>query len=113
YLARNQEVLGYIAFDDTIRENALTTLNKLREKMTFTILSGDKKPVVAKVAAQLGITHAEGEVLPEGKAEYIGRLKEQNFQVAMVGDGINDAAAMARADLGISLSTGNELASSQ
>ncbi len=104
---------GWIELADSVREDAAPTLRKLRQMgMTPRMLSGDAQSTAAAIAAQLGIEPAEvtAGVLPTGKAAEIESLREQGLQVAMVGDGSNDAPALAAAHIGIALGSGTDVA---
>jgi len=101
---------GIIAINDQLRSDAKTLVDALRASgIRMTILSGDRKPVVERIAHQLGGMESIAEVLPEDKDKIIQRLKEGGATVAMVGDGINDAAALSRADVGIALGSGTDV----
>ncbi|MBZ0272619.1 HAD-IC family P-type ATPase, partial [bacterium] len=102
---------GTIAVSDPPKDDAAQTVARLRE-MGFSVamLTGDARPTAAAVAARLGIEDVIAEVLPDKKAERIAQLQDEGRVVAMVGDGINDAPALARADLGIALSSGTDVA---
>lgn len=107
----NQVALGIIAIGDTIRVSAASTIANLRSRSIETVLlSGDNRMAAEKVAATLGINQVIAEVLPDEKASQIEVLKRQGYTVAMVGDGINDAPALAVADLGIAMGSGTDVA---
>lgn len=109
-LAKENEVLGLFALSDTLRDEAATTLTQLRESYRLILLSGDNQATVAAVATELGMTDYFAEVMPKQKASVIAELQQQGYQVAMVGDGINDAPALATADLGIAMGNGSGVA---
>ncbi len=98
-------------FGDTLRASAAATIQRLRAGGCETLLvSGDSRRVTAAVAERLGITRIHAQLLPADKAELVRRLRKEGARVAMVGDGINDAAAMARADLALAVYARGSLA---
>ncbi len=102
---------GLIAVRDTIRPEAAQTLAALRERgLTPVLVTGDNAPAAATVAAELGIADVRAEVLPEQKVEVLKELQGAGRKVAMVGDGVNDAAALAAADLSIAMGSGTDVA---
>ncbi|HUH29697.1 heavy metal translocating P-type ATPase [Gelidibacter sp.] len=104
-IRRNQEYIGIIALMDTPREAAKETLKKLKEIgiKRMIMLTGDNQKVADAVAKEIGLTDAWGSLLPEEKVDAIKKLKEQESKVAMVGDGVNDAPAMANSTVGIAM----------
>lgn len=101
---------GYIALHDPIREDTKTTIDTLQEQGVQTILlSGDRNKSVRSVAESLNITHWEGEVSPTRKAEKIQALQKDGHKVAMAGDGMNDAPALAQATVGIAMGHGSDI----
>jgi len=110
-LATKEEIIGYIALADTIRESAKVAVEKLQsDGIEVYMLTGDNERCAQKVALELGIKHFFAEVLPDGKAEAISKLKNEGKFVCMVGDGINDAPALAVADVAIAMSNGSDIA---
>ncbi|MDB5881768.1 MAG: copper-translocating P-type ATPase [Ramlibacter sp.] len=104
-------LLGLLAFGDTLKPSAAAAVRKLREQgIRSVLLTGDNRGSAAAVAAQLGIDEVRAEILPEQKAGIVAALKQGHALVAMVGDGINDAPALAAADVGIAMSTGTDVA---
>ncbi|HNM42315.1 heavy metal translocating P-type ATPase [Plasticicumulans sp.] len=104
-------VLGWFAFGDALRPGAREAIAALHaDGIDTVLLSGDRRPAAEAIARELGIGQVIAEVLPEDKAAAIERLKGQGRIVAMVGDGINDAPALAAADVGIALATGTAVA---
>lgn len=110
YLA-GDKVIGAIAFSDTVKESAKPAVAALKKLGIKTVmLTGDNLAAGRTVAAALGIDEVEAEVLPEQKTSALARLKAGGKIVAMVGDGINDAPALAAADVGIAMATGTDAA---
>ncbi|MGQ3053701.1 MAG: heavy metal translocating P-type ATPase [Roseateles sp.] len=104
-------LIGLLAFGDAIKASAAAAVKRLQEMGVKTVLvTGDNRGSAQAVGAQLGLDAIEWEVLPEDKARIVTRLKEGGQRVAMVGDGINDAPALAAADVGIAMSTGTDVA---
>ncbi|WP_408097157.1 heavy metal translocating P-type ATPase [Peredibacter sp. HCB2-198] len=113
YLIKKEpfEVLGFITFHDTIKPDAQLAVNKLHDLgIKSMMLSGDNQGSAETVARSLGIDKVKAEVLPGDKASVIQDLKKDGLIVAMVGDGINDAPALASADVGMAMSTGTDVA---
>ncbi len=105
------ELIGLLAFGDTIKPTALTAIKRLQTQGIITVLiSGDNQGSATHVAKQLGITQIYAQVLPEDKANILVQLKRTEGLLAMVGDGINDAPALAAADIGIAMSSGTDVA---
>jgi len=110
-LATKEQIIGYIALADTIRESAKVAIEKLQsDGIEVYMLTGDNERCAQKVAHELGIEHFFAGVLPNGKAEAITKLKNEGKFVCMVGDGINDAPALAVADVAIAMSNGSDIA---
>lgn len=110
-VARASELLGVIGLADTLRPEARAAVMQLRAMgMRLGMLSGDKHGVVAAIAQQLAIDKVAAELLPADKTRRIAEAKAMGLRVAMVGDGVNDAPALATADLGIAVGTGTDVA---
>ncbi len=104
-------VVGLLAVADPVKASTPEALAALREAgMRIVMLTGDNRATAKAVAERLGITEVEAEVLPEAKAAVVERLRGQGRVVAMAGDGVNDAPALAAADVGIAMGTGTEVA---
>jgi Cu+-exporting ATPase len=105
------KLLGCLAFSDPLKADAKSTIAHLHEQGLQTVLiTGDNQKAAERVAAQLGIRKVFAEVLPQDKARIVKELKADGRKVAMVGDGINDAPALAAADVGMAMATGTDVA---
>jgi len=111
YLAREAQVIAAFALADVIREESRIAVQKLHEMgIEVAMLTGDSKDVAKAVSEELGIDHYFAEVLPEDKDKKVMELQAQGKKVAMVGDGVNDAPALTRADIGIAIGSGTDVA---
>ncbi len=107
----SSELLGLIALDDEIREESYEAVEKLKSLgLEVSMLTGDNEKTAAYVAGELGLDSFFAEVLPEKKSSTIEELQEKGKRVAMVGDGVNDAPALVRADIGIAIGAGTDVA---
>jgi Cu+-exporting ATPase len=111
YVAIDGHVAAVIALADTVRDGAADALDALRNGgVRIVMLTGDNRITAQAVAAKLNITEVEADVLPEQKGDVVGRLQREGRVVAMAGDGVNDAPALATADVGIAMGAGADAA---
>jgi Cu+-exporting ATPase len=111
YVSINSKASAVVGITDPIRDSTQAALGALREEgIRLVMLTGDNRTTAEAVARQLGITEIEAEVLPEHKADVVARLKREGAVVAMAGDGVNDAPALAAADIGVAMGTGADVA---
>jgi P-type Cu+ transporter len=110
YLRLDRTVCAVLIFGDRLRKNSESTIASLGSAgYGLSIISGDADKTTAAIGARLGIEYTEGGKLPEEKARFISRLRKRGHTVAMVGDGVNDAPALAQADLAVALHSGSQL----
>ncbi|MDZ7678830.1 MAG: heavy metal translocating P-type ATPase [Acidimicrobiales bacterium] len=111
HVVRGGEVIGAIALEDQLRDASRDAVAQLHEAgVTVAMITGDAQQVADAVAAELGIDEVFAEVLPEDKDAKVEALQDRGRRVAMVGDGVNDAPALARADVGIAIGAGTDVA---
>jgi Cu+-exporting ATPase len=111
YVAADGVLVGLIAVNDPLRPTSSEAVGALQgDGVQVIMLTGDSRATAEAVARQAGIDRVEAEVLPEGKAQIVARLKSQGHKVAMAGDGINDAPALASADIGVAMGSGSDIA---
>ncbi len=111
YIANNNEVIGIIYVADTIKESSIEAVKGFREQgIDVYMLTGDNKETAEHIANQAGINNVYAELLPQDKENIIKEIQKKGIKTAMVGDGINDAPALIRSDLGIAIGAGTDVA---
>jgi Cu+-exporting ATPase len=110
-MVENDEVLCYFMLVDQIKESSKSAIKQLyaRQLKTY-MLTGDSEIVARYIASEVGLEHVQSEVLPEDKDQFIQSLQQQGYKVLMVGDGINDAPSLVRADVGMAIGEGTDIA---
>lgn len=111
WFADDEKALAVLAITDKIKDTSIAAIQKLQSMdIEVYMLTGDNEATAKAVSAQVGIHHYQAEVLPEEKADFVKKLQSQGKKVAMVGDGINDSTALARADVSIAMGKGSDIA---
>ena len=111
YIAEGNQLIGVILVSDVIKETSIEAVKRFKEKnIAVYMLTGDNKQSAEHIAAQAGIENVYSELMPQDKEAVIKQLQNKGLKVAMVGDGINDAPALMRADLGIAIGAGTDVA---
>ena len=113
FVARDRKCLGWVGLQDQTRKEARASLAELKESgvRRISMISGDRQPVATRVAQEIGCEESKGECLPQTKVEFVRGVKSKGYKVAVVGDGVNDAPALAAGDIGIAMgAAGSEVA---
>ena len=111
YLIKGHELLGYVAVGDEIKKNAASLIKQIKAlNITPVMLTGDNEKVAQNIAQKLGITEVHSGLMPADKQKIVATLQNQGNKVMMVGDGINDAPSLAKADIGVAIGAGTDVA---
>jgi Cd2+/Zn2+-exporting ATPase len=113
FVARDGHCVGWVGMQDKTRAEAKEALAELKEAgvRRISMISGDRQPVATRVAAEIGCEEAKGDCLPQNKVEFVRAVKAKGYKVAVIGDGVNDAPALAAGDIGIAMgAAGSEVA---
>jgi Cd2+/Zn2+-exporting ATPase len=113
FVARDGQCIGWVGLQDQTRREARESLAELKESgvRRIAMISGDRQPVATRVAHEIGCEEAKGECLPQTKVDFVRSVKSKGYRVAVVGDGVNDAPALAAGDIGIAMgAAGSEVA---
>ena len=111
YLLQDSNLLGYVAVGDKVKKTAISLIKELKAQNIIPVmLTGDNENVADSIAEKLGITEVYSGLLPEDKQKIIGKYQANGNKVMMVGDGINDAPSLAKADIGVAIGTGTDVA---
>ena len=113
FVAAGKRCIGWVGLQDQTRAEARESLSELKDSgvRRISMVSGDRQPVASRVAKEIGCEEAKGECLPQNKVEFVKTVKAKGYQVAVVGDGVNDAPALAAGDIGIAMgAAGSEVA---
>ncbi len=111
YVANKEKVLGILAIQDTLKDTSIKAVKELkRNHLQIVMLTGDNKKVAQTIAKEVGIDTVISEVLPQDKEKEVSKLQESGKKVVFVGDGINDSPALVKADVGIAIGSGTDIA---
>ena len=111
YLIAGNELLGYVAVGDEIKTNAAELIKQIKAlNITPVMLTGDNENVAQNIAQKLGITEVHSGLMPQDKQKIVAELQDKGQKVMMVGDGINDAPSLAKADIGVAIGAGTDVA---
>jgi len=111
HVVRDDQIIGALSMEDRIRSESRAAIDELhREGIRIVMITGDAQAVAKAVGDEIGIDEVMAEVMPEDKQQYVIRLQQQGATVAMVGDGVNDAPALAQANVGIAIGAGTDVA---